>query len=203
MSRGMTAAMETAAQSGDAKVAYIVKIDTDGGEVRVWTGIGDLTFQSQVYTGVGTLGSISDVSESTDLSANGIRLTLSGIPTSIISTAFNDVRQGREVSVWFAMLDIATNAIIADPELIFSGETDAVFINEGAETSTVSVNAEHRLIRLEKKNPRRYTDQDQKQRFPTDRGFEHVAGLQDRELTWGRKATPKTRDTRTHFAKNT
>jgi len=71
---------------------------------------------------------------------------------------------------------------------IFSGELDQMNIVEEAESCTISVTAENVLIKLERPTVRRFTDQDQKSRYPSDRGLEFIASLQDKEIFWGRKA---------------
>jgi hypothetical protein len=61
-------------------------------------------------------------------------------------------------------------------------------IEENADTSVISVTAENVLIKLERPVVRRFTNEDQKSRFPDDRGLEYVAGLQDKDILWGRVA---------------
>jgi hypothetical protein len=58
-------------------------------------------------------------------------------------------------------------------------------IDEGAESSTMSVTAESRLIDLDVTRERRYTDADQKIDFPDDKGLEFIADIQDKEIIWG------------------
>lgn len=67
MARDLTAGMISAVQAETVRPILLAKIATTGGDVRVWTGIGDLTFAAEIYTGTGTLGGVSDVQESSDL----------------------------------------------------------------------------------------------------------------------------------------
>jgi hypothetical protein len=53
--------------------------------VHVWTGVGDLVWNGKTYKGVGTLGSVSTVGESSEIEAQGITLTLSGIPAELLA----------------------------------------------------------------------------------------------------------------------
>jgi hypothetical protein len=184
VARNLTGTFDTAVQV-DFKPFLLVKLDTGGGYVRVWNGIGDLTYDSEVYLGAGTLGKISTFEEDTDLSANGINIEMSGIPSSMISTALGQMEQGRSVQIWIGLFD-SSDAIIADPYELFAGFVDAVEVHEGPETSSISINAENRLIRLEKANTRRYTPEDQGIDDPTDLGFEFVASLQDKEIIFGK-----------------
>jgi hypothetical protein len=71
---------------------------------------------------------------------------------------------------------------------VFAGELDQMNIEEASETCTISVTAENVLIKLERPVVRRFTNEDQKSRFPDDKGLEYVASLQDKEIFWGRTA---------------
>lgn len=323
MARGLTAAMVTAVQQKDLQLILLLKMLTDGGAIRVWTGIGNIVFETETYTGVGQLGSVSLVEETLELAARGIALGLSGVPSSRLSEAFNTMRQGRDVTTWLgviktpqqnnfitngffefdiagwtdsssgdgsiafnplgylnvtdgitgeghadqqmsglditkqyylnfevkdfgaqgvtinigttqASLDILSitnqtaglhkvtfsptvtnpwirinatglltndtisvdNVIILEnepfplvltPYKLFQGQTDVVQVLEGKETSRITVNAENRLVRLEHKNERRFTKQDQERFVPGDLGLDYVLVLQDKEIVWGRQ----------------
>ncbi len=191
MARNLTPAMIAAVQAGTVAPFLITKINTAGGDVRVWNGKGDLPFDdgsgsgTETYIGVGTYGGISAVQESADMKANGITLSLSGIPSSMISTVLGEIEQGRKASIWLGFFDASTNAVIADPYELFSGQTDIPEIVESGDTSTVSISIENRLIDLEKKRVRRYTKEDQQRDFPADQGFDFVPSLQDKDIQFG------------------
>lgn len=161
------------------------------------------------YLGVGTLVNISAVEETTEIEAKGAVVTMTGIPSSFLSLALAEPYQGRECKIYFGLWlnnrTITTEAsnIITTEDLfeftvesdtrylteIFSGELDQMNISEEGNTSTIAVTSENVLIKLERPVVRRFTNEDQKSRFPSDRGLEFVAGLQDKEVFWGRKAS--------------
>jgi hypothetical protein len=62
---------------------------------------------------------------------------------------------------------------------------DVMIIREGTDTSTIELKLENRLIALERPNERRMTDEDQKNLFTGDKGFEFIADLQDKQIVWG------------------
>ena len=70
---------------------------------------------------------------------------------------------------------------------VFNGYVDQMTIAEGAETSTITVSVESRLIDLERARIFRYNDQNQKARYANDKGFEFVEDLQDKQFNWGRR----------------
>jgi hypothetical protein len=181
----MTDAM--AAQVGAAQLYPILlaRVVCVSGDVLVWSGLGDLTWAGKTWLGVGTLGGVSGVAETTETAAKGVTLSLSGIPSDMIETALAETRQGLPAEVWFGCLD-AEGALIGDPFLLFRGLTDVPTIEEGAETCTISITAESRLIDLERARTRRYTPEDQHLDYPGDKGFDFVVGLQNREFKFGR-----------------
>lgn len=173
----------------DAEVSpfYAVELFFDTDTVRVWTGYGDITVtvsNSQTYNGIGDLLSISEVQESQDISAKGINLTLSGIPSNLLTHALNTPYQGRICNLHFGFIDWSSPAN-QNAMLAFTGYMDTMNIDEGPETSTIVTTVESRLIDLEKPRNRRYTAENQKQRFVGDKAFDFVESLQNQRLQWG------------------
>lgn len=183
MSRDITTPVANAVEAAEIAPFMAVDIDLDGGALYLWTGYGDLTIGAKTYLGAGQLLSLSSVEETTEIEAKGASLTLSGIPSSFISAALTQPYQGRECRIYFGV----TNSP-ADYVEVFAGELDQMNVVEAADTATIQVTAENVLVRLERPAVRRFTDQDQKSRYPGDRGLEFVAGLQDKEIFWGRVA---------------
>jgi hypothetical protein len=167
MARALTAAMIAALNENTVKPVLIVKIGTSGADVNVWSGIGDLTFQSEIYSGVGNFGGVSPVNETSDLRAAGLNFSLSGIPLSMISTALANIRYGRPAILWFGLVDITSGALVADPYKLFTGLTDVPSIDEGPDVPVVTISAENRLIDLDRARARRYTPEDQNIDYPT------------------------------------
>lgn len=189
MSRDVPSAVLTALEGKEVFPFFAVSMAFLSGTLYMWSGYGDLVYGGNTYIGAGQLLSISAVSETTELEAKGSTLTLSGIPSSFLSLALSEQYQGRECNIYFGLLTANTVTPIDSFVEIFSGELDQMNISEAADTATISVTAENALIKLERPVVRRFTDSDQRSRFPTDKGLEFVAGLQDKEIFWGRKGT--------------
>lgn len=188
MARDLTAAYQNAITADVVAPALLLSMEFDEGTVNAWTGFGDLTWDSKTFSGVGDFGSLSDVDETSNIQANGVTFTLSGIPSSLISVALTYEYQGRPVRCWLAALNITTGAIIADPYQLFAGRMDVMTINEGAESATITLTAESVLIDLQRPRNRRYTHEDQIAEFAGDLFFEYVAGLVEKNITWGTNA---------------
>lgn len=185
MSRSLTSGMQTAVTADLVRPITLVQCAFDSGNLNLWSGIGDLTVDSVDYVGAGSLLSIGEITESSELSANGITVTLSGVTSPLITKARDEDYQGRELKVLLGAMD-ASNGVISDPVVIFSGFMDVMVINESGETATIQVTVENRLIEFEKTRIRRYTAEDQKIEYPNDKGLEFVAEMAEKEIVWGR-----------------
>lgn len=186
MSRTLTTALGNALLAETVHPILLVKVNTAGGDVRMWSGIGDITFNAEIYSGVGTLGGVSEVEENVDLGAAGVTFSLSGIPSDMLSVVLSQVEHNRPATVWLGALDTTTGALIADPYQLFTGFTDVPTIEEGGEFASITLTAENKLVDLDRPRTRRYTSEDQKIDYPLDKGFDFVPGLQDAQVVWGR-----------------
>lgn len=183
MARDLTANVITEVDSRAVEPILFVEMDFSGGYVRVWNGVGDLSWDSKTWNGVGWLGQVSSVSETTKVEAQGAHLTLSGIPSTLISTALGQNYQGRSCNIWLGFVD-SDGAVIADPIGPFGYFMDTMQIDEGGETSTITIRVENKLRRLESASNRRWTHEDQQIDYPGDLGFEFVAALQNKDIQW-------------------
>jgi len=181
MSRSLSVALANALDDEVVNPFFAVDLDFSSGPLYFWTGLGDLVIGSKTYFGVGTLLNISSVEETTEIEAKGASISMSGIPSSFLALALTEPYQGRECRIYFGVMSSPSNYVE-----IFAGELDQMTVIEEAETCTISVTAENILIKLERPVVRRFTDQDQKSRYPNDKGLEFVASLQNKELFWGR-----------------
>lgn len=188
MSRSLTSGMQTASTADLVRPIFLVQMAFPSANLNMWSGIGDLTVDSVDYVGAGNLLSVSEVTETSDVRANGVRLSLSGVSSALITKARDEDYQGRELKILLGAMD-ASNSVIADPVIVFSGFMDTMTINDGGETAVISVTAENRLIEFEKTRVRRYTAEDQKIDYPNDKGLEFVAEMAEKEIIWGR-STP-------------
>ena len=152
--------------------------------VHIWTGYGTITVGSTAYLGIGTLGSISPVEETTDLAARGISMQLSGVPTAMLAVALTENYQGRECSVLFGALE-ASGALVSSPVTIFSGRMDVMSINDDGQNATIGMTAENKLVDFRRPREVRYTDQEQKNLFSSDKGLEFVTAIQEKQIYWG------------------
>ena len=166
---------------------YAISFAFSPNRLNLWTGYNDIFFDSKTFVGSGNLLDISKLEETSDIKAIGMVVKLSGIDSNILSEVLTEDVQGISAEIYFGVLATTDNetVIVNDPYKIFDGFIDTMAIQEGPETSTITVSIENKLITLERAIARRYTDQDQKNLFPTDKGLEFVDDLQNKSLVWG------------------
>ena len=188
--------------------------DVEVGPLYFWTGLGDLTIGGITYTGAGQFLQISNVTETADLRAAGATVVMSGLPTDVISLALQEPYQGRIARIKFGMMNANKGNAEeeggglftqedtgnldfseGDPAVLiplFVGYMDQMNIEEGADTGTIRVKVENKLIDLERARVARYTAEYQRSRnitgASTDAGFDFVADMQDQKLAWGRSS---------------
>lgn len=183
--RNMTAALEAALIARDVRPALFFEGEFASGAIRFWTGMGAITWNSQTWDGLGNLIGFQGVDEGSEVIARGTSISLSGVPTAMVSAAITDAQQGLPGRIWVGLL-AADGTIIVDPVEVFVGRLDVPTVADGQDTCTVSITYESRLIDLNTPRELRYTDQSQQQLYPGDRGFEYVTTIQDVEIVWGR-----------------
>lgn len=167
---------------------FLTEFLFDSQTLRFWNGIGNLTWNGNIFTGAATLIGASEISETQDTQAQGIRFTLNGLPTTLVSLALQENYTGRVAILYFACLD-ENNQLVGEPYPIFSGKMDVMEIEDSGETASITLSVESKMLELKKAKVSRFTSEDQKRRYPDDKGFDFVPSLQDKEIVWG-KATP-------------
>tara|TARA_Y100000004_G_scaffold193095_1_gene254935 strand:- start:3050 stop:3607 length:558 start_codon:yes stop_codon:yes gene_type:complete len=185
MTRTVTSAVNTEMTAAELSPFFAVEMDFSDGIVRLWTGYGSITIDSKSFLAGGDILSVSSISESAEVQANGVTIKLSGLSTSLVASALTTAYQGRDCNVYVGVLD-SNGAVVADPIKIFAGKMDVMTVEDTGASAEITVTAESKLIDLERSRARRYTSEDQKIDFPDDKGLDFIAGLQDKLVVWGR-----------------
>jgi len=180
MTRTVPAALLTALSQPEVYPFYAVEMAFDSAPVRFWTGYGDRTINSNTYLGAGNLIGISGLEEVNDLSAKNIKLTLSAVPQSLVSLALQEPYQRRVCKVYFGTTDTD------EPIEVFSGLMNTMSIEDGGDSSVITLTVESKLVRLDKASNWRYTEANHQSRHAGDTFFSYVADLQDKDILWGR-----------------
>lgn len=185
MAREMSAMIAVALTEGELRPILFFEGEFASGWVRIWSGLGDITWTGQIWTGVGSLLGLGAVEETQQVVAGGTTVSLSGVPLEMVALAIDEARQGKPGRVWLGLLT-EDREIIADPVQAFTGRLDVPEIADTGESCTVTISYENRLIDLGTPRNWRYTHESQQALAPGDQGFAFVTTIQDREITWGR-----------------
>lgn len=160
--------------------------------VHLWTGYGNLVYNSTTYLGIGTFGTISPIQETTDLAARGLTMRLSGVPTANVALALTESYQGRECAIMFGALSPTSGTLISSPVTIFSGRMDVMQVTDDGQSAEITMSAESKLMDFRRPRETRYTHEDQQTLFPTngaitapDLGLEFVNDIQEKPIYWG------------------
>lgn len=186
---------------------YAIELLFDGSQtLRLWTGKGTLVYEGVSYYGTGQILSVDTVEETTETSAKGATLTLSAVPTEILSLALSEPYQGRKCNIFFGLFtskeklltESSVYILLEDGSKVFldnqrtgltqvfSGYMDQMTIEEGPASTVMKLTVENKLVDLERSRVARFTSAYQKSIYPSDKGLDFVEDLQDKEIVWGR-----------------
>tara|TARA_R110002110_G_scaffold92202_1_gene240153 strand:+ start:2494 stop:3048 length:555 start_codon:yes stop_codon:yes gene_type:complete len=178
VSRSISASALVELLAAAKRPVLLFEAEFSSGPINLFSGTGQFTWDSKTWTGLGRLTRISNIEDTVEFRATSATFTLSGIPQDLINKAAGEFRRNKDCKLWLGFFDDDWE-IVASPELAFAGKMDNPVIEDGAETATIQIKAESRILRLNKPNQRRYTSEDQKLDFPNDTGFRHVPGIQE------------------------
>lgn len=165
-------------------MTVMVELDFASGVVRAHDGIGPLTFGGNTFLGVGQFGGIEVAEESVEVIAKPLKLKLSGVDASLVSSTMTEIYQNRDVTVYLGFLD-EDNQLLGTPETVWEGRMNQMGLALTAGEATITLSCEHRLRR----EPRiaRFTDNDQKLAHPGDRFFDLLHTIPGYAGKWGQK----------------
>jgi len=143
--------------------------------LRLFTGVGTLSWDGKDWVGGRNLLAISPIRESTSLEAIGFSVRLSGLPADNLSLFLQSMRKNKTGRLWLGFFD-ASMGVIVDPYPLRRGRFDVAPITRDPGSGTVTIEARY---------VRHYTHEDQQLRLAGDKGFDQVEALQDTQDLWG------------------
>jgi len=171
----------------DAQVvapAFFLHLDWPTGPVYWVTAYAAINWDGKTWSPTGQFCQISQIGESNDGRANGVQLTLSGIPSSAIVNAFRNDFQGAKAAIAIGFLS-ASGGLLAAPLRIFEGVIDSTAFEDTGESSTITVGLEKELIDR-REDVRRFTHEDQQLDHPGDLFFEYQTWLSMNPIKFGK-----------------
>jgi hypothetical protein len=184
MTRLTDSANVTASQQPHVSYVLFGDFDFVSGHVRVSSWDRQYTFGGNTYLPFGTLVSVGDVTENSGIQSDQLQFTLSGVDNSLLTTVLAEKYHGRDATLYFGYLDSNYN-LVTTPEILWEGIMDTMAIKTGANTSTILLTCENRLILWNKNCGWLYTDEHQRIRDSTDLFFNQSAALVNKTIHWG------------------
>lgn len=204
--RNITQEMINEYSSGSVYPALLAELYLDGVTVRMWTGVGTIEYQGEQFLGGGNFIGVSPIKETEDLIAQGVVVSLNGIPSSLIAAALSENVRGRPFRMYLGSVvsrrAVATedepgvvlcedtgfilleNQFIDEPYRIFSGLMDYMEFVDSGDTATIRLSVENALIIGQRNKISRYTPEEQRRLYPGDAGLDLINQLQDKEVVW-------------------
>jgi len=192
--------------SPKVRPALFAEFFFDEETVYMWSGYGSFVWNDKEFLGGGNFVGVSPIEETQDLQAKGVVLSLNGVKSENVSFALGEHIRNRKVRLYLGSINttsrialedetgfvltedggkvILENTLIAPPYQIFSGLMDTIEISDDGREAIIRMNVENILIRGQRNKVSRYTAEDQKRRFPNDKGLDFINQLQDKELVW-------------------
>ena len=163
---------------------FAVKCEFDTETLRLWSGDGDLSVGGENYLGVGTLLAISPVEDNLELTSTGVSVSLAGMDSTVLNLALTENYQNRFLTIFLGFL-LEGSEVVIGTMTVFKGRIQSMTINDDPNGSTIILDAENRLIDLERPSNLRYTKESQKFIDSSDSCFNRVQSLADKEIIWG------------------
>jgi hypothetical protein len=172
---------------GRFSLRWMLRVDLPGGPEGIWSGTHDVTLDDVTYIKTAGNMQLDPISASSDLDADQLRVTLSGVLSSVNSLLDGVAWHQRPATVYLAFLAESGNILHAMPT--FSGFLDTITIKDAAgDLSTIEAIIESNNRELSRSHARTRSDADQRSVSADDGFFKFTtAANTDVQIPWGRK----------------
>lgn len=191
--RGSTSAFRTEIVKDQSHPLHLIEVYLDSATYYVTDNFRDITYSSNTYTALGFFLNFDTIEESAAISASKITLGLSGVDQQYTNLFLTEHYIDRRVVIRKAFIN-TSNALVADPVVIFDGRMDNPVITEDTDSglATVAVTVSNQFVDFEK-TPGRYTNHENQQLYyPGDRGFIYASQI-IKDIVWGQEFNGGTR----------
>ncbi len=167
-----------AIRAGEVGWRLFVELDHPDGTVRVWSGLGPVTWNTQIWLGAGTLGSIEGVAHTGDLRENEVAFTLNQVAPTALGLSTFSIRN-RSATVW-CRWERSDGSFYDASLIIWRGLQDYAAADETEAKLTVT--ARSPIADWREAANVAWTHEEQQARFPGDTGLDRIPGLVNKEF---------------------
>ena len=187
MTRNLTSAVKTELATNDIRPVHLITLG-----FATPVNITDCSFSltssvsgsSVTYSASDFILGITNHTEETDITKSSVSINLSGADQTFISTVLNENVVNDSVDIFRGFLD-DSNALIADPFLLYRGKIDSFDIAETDKESQVNLSIVSNWADFEKKNGRKTNNTSQQRFFTGDVGMD-FSSQTVQDIKWGR-----------------
>lgn len=181
--RDIDATLLATLESGEFTPVILVEITLDDITIRWHSSTGDLVCAGDTYLGTGLLGEVASLDESATLQPTSVKMTVSGLDTSLLSLVMNNTMQNRPVILRMGALD-TDGALVGTPMIFFDGKLRGGPEIQIGETIAIRLTAVDALVDWERKLNSRLNNVTQQAVYPGDRGLEYVDVVSKQSVAW-------------------
>ncbi len=146
MTRTLTTAVKNELATDSLQPITLVYINVGTG-FRFTDHYKDITYDSNTYSASSLFTRLSSVTESSEIEVSNITLSFSGADQTIISLFLSNSYMEKEAEVYKGLLN-TSEAVIADPFLLFKGRIESFSIDESINQSNAKYSCCFSLVRL-------------------------------------------------------
>ena len=181
----ITAPQQTALEAPVVSWAYFVEMQFASGTQRVCNFNKTITWGTFDWSGLGSLGSISEIKSSEKIEPNPVTLGLTLAQPEWLALGIGAVEEyrGLPVKIYSCPLTPAYT-LIDTPMLVWEGSMDMMAMSIEGEGGSISLRCEPGAKRLRRRNSMRVNAAQQRAKYPTDTGFDYQADLLAKPVVW-------------------
>jgi hypothetical protein len=180
--------MTTAAQNAElakpvTRVVYFCEFQFSSGTARLCNSNMDLGWGGYQWSGIGTLGEISQIEESDGLESRPLNFTINAAQPSWLALAVGPVEEyrGRDARVYMCPLD-ENFIMVGNPEQCWSGLMDMLSVD--FDSAKITLKCETSSYGLKRRPTFRLNAAQHKVKNPTDTGLDYLNDLISNPAVW-------------------
>jgi hypothetical protein len=172
-------------RTGKLNASILIYMDFLGDPQAVWLGVGDLKTKNGItWKGVGTAVNIEGGAQQAGLASPNLTVSLAATAEMLTKAKSSaDQINGRRILVAVQFFDEAWQPV--DNTIpIYNGVMDRISFQIEPDKKFITLYCESPFVRKHSPRIQYWTSADQNVKYPNDRLFDSVPGLQDKIITW-------------------
>jgi hypothetical protein len=180
-----TTDQQTALEKPVVNLVFFLELAFASGTVRVCTYNQTITWGGYDWLGMGQLGKISPVDESSGVASSAMTFELNISDPSILALAIGGVEEYRGLGAKLYFCPLTDAAVLVDtPEICWRGVMDTVAVGVDGENGQIALRCETSAFGIKRRAIHRLNAAQQKQRHPTDTGLDFLNDLMSNPQMW-------------------